>query len=265
MWFVGDKFVRDTINTHFLSRVRDNLHVPSNFAVSCFTDGDTPNVMANIVNNTVKAINSYQKLPKWIVVVIEDDMLREINLNYTSYKMSESLGKMIDWVMKEQVSAINYFRKWLPQKSKKFQWPFILWITPTMHKCYPPDLMEVRRKFATSLKITATRHNMIVLPLRQVWDEDDLSLYNIRNESLSSVGNSILWTAIDCTIRYADVKINRNYGRPVNAIFNNTERRDRNGQNRRQDNIFQLIRNQLNAPEFERQTNNQPRRRLTFD
>ena len=55
------------------------------------------NVMARIVNSFISALNENTKLPKFLVVIPDDEVIRM--LNYTGYGVKVMLGKCIHWMM----------------------------------------------------------------------------------------------------------------------------------------------------------------------
>ena len=95
-----------------------------------------------------------------------------------------------------------------------------MWILPTLHDSY--ENFDFRKKFIKSLRNIARNYdNTVVLPLRQVWSRDDESLYDSRRQRLTSSGYDIIWSAIDRTIRYADLRITRYMFKPLIELFPN--------------------------------------------
>ena len=208
-----------TIKENFLHRSReDNLYTTNSFEVTALHGGENlRNTMTRMVNSLVSALNTMNVLPKWLIVVPEDDLIK--NLKFEEYGVSEAYGRIIDWIMVEHNKALTRMKGFLPHKTKKHQWPLILWIIPTLHTNY--DNFELRKKFARSLRIAANNNNVAVLPLRQVWKIYDKNVYSRSQQRYITSGLPILWTAIDRTIKFADQRITRNYGKALHELFPN--------------------------------------------
>ena len=227
LWLIGDDFVRSTINDHYLRRHRDNLYVPNNFEFRSYASKNylenRANILARLVNQVIRAININRYLPKWVVFVVESDIVKYMmNQVDGMHEPAEAYQKMMEWVMTQQDKAINFIKNYLPSKAKKYNWPRILWIVPTLHDGFTPDNFKLRKAFIFGLRSAAAqRENTIVLPLRQAWDRHDESLFDAQRNRFTSAGLDLLWTAIDRTIRFADTRLNRNFGKQLKELFPN--------------------------------------------
>ena len=219
MWLIGDRFVRNTIRENFLKRrSADNLYCTNNFEITALYGGtNMRSVMTCMVNCFINTINSSLSLPKWLIIIPENDLLNDVQ--YTSTDVQSIYEKELDWIMTQHDMAITRYKGFLPQKSKKFNWPFIMWIVPTLHTGYSD--FNLRKLFIKSLRTVAANHNVIVIPLHQVWNIYDENLFSRRSQRYIEDGLTRLWTAIDRTIKYADIRMMRNYGKPMHELFPN--------------------------------------------
>ena len=65
------------------------------------------------------------EIPKYIVVILEDDIINF--LNYNDYGVTEMYGKLIDYLSKEFKATVNNFKtQYLPQKTRRSTWPFYI-------------------------------------------------------------------------------------------------------------------------------------------
>ena len=63
------------------------------------------------------------------------------------------------------------------------------------------------------------KDRMIILPLKQGWREADGTLVQPSIRSLNQKGLHVFCQALDQTVRFADTKIMRNHGIPLNRVF----------------------------------------------
>ena len=127
-----------------------------------------PNVPGRIRNALIRGIKDQILLPKMVIVVPDDDLLRFIqNKNDTS---SFTWGKIIHWIMMEMTKTVKAYKELIPKKSQRLGEPFIIWIEAPEHKLFRNN--HLRIKFNTCLKNMAKLcTNTYVLGLRKVWDQ----------------------------------------------------------------------------------------------
>ena len=197
------------------------MYTLNNFKVRVLSSRDNErgvNTMAKMVNQVTRALNHHKKLPKWIVIVVEEDLIKSINASWAS---SEAYMRMIDWVMQQQRCAISQFKKHLPLKAKKYNLPHVAWVIPTLHDMYTEASFDQRKKFIKCLRMVAKNYDdIIVLPLKQVWDRQDESLVG-ENNTITSAGLDLLWTAVDRSVRFADTRVIRNMFKNKCDLFHN--------------------------------------------
>ena len=165
----------------------------------------------------VSTLNSNRGcIPKWLVIIPEDDIINCIN--YSQFGVSGAYGILIEYIMKQVLLAITTtLGHNIPFKANKYNWPYILWVEPTLHRRYRNNSLRI--KFIRSLHIASINQDrMVVLPLKQNWDENEFN-YISANGSLSQIGLEKFCLAIDSTIRYADTKVMRNHGLRLPQIF----------------------------------------------
>ena len=54
-----------------------------------------------------KAISEQKLLPKWVVIVLDDDLLKYLNFN--QYGISDALGRLINYIMMEHDFELTMF------------------------------------------------------------------------------------------------------------------------------------------------------------
>ena len=166
------------------------------------------NLLSRIRNAFVSAMKDKVLLPKLVVIVLDEDLLtyaitENINIQEDVYQ------KLVYWLMKQIDTAIDIQKDYLPAKSKKFDYPHIVWIQPTVHKNFNNN--ELRIKFGKAM-VSAGRvfDNMSVLQLKKIWDPEDSNLYVKEAARYTTAGLKNYWEAIDRTIKYVDTILLKN-------------------------------------------------------
>ena len=208
MWIIGDKFVRNNIDLHMMAAKHDKYNYTfSNFEVEYYaTDelkSNNPNVLSRLRNAIFHAFNKFNRLPRLIVLIIEDDIIRNIKLQ--EFGVSDAYRISIKWLLREYRRAILTMREKLPKKALNNLWPHVLIMAPSVHKNYLND--KLRRKFTHILENevleTQNNDNMTVLRLpKQNWDPEDGNLYLQKYHRYTSDGISTFWSAVDKSIRF---------------------------------------------------------------
>ena len=159
------------------------------------------NVLARITNTLITAINAKTVLPKMLVMVLEDDVIKY--LEHDDYGATEMYGKVITYIEKEIQDALFKFKSFIPQKAKRPGRPQIVWICPSIHKNYGRNTL--RKKFGGQLELLLRgKPFTTVLKLKQVWNTDNDNLVAPHNKQLTRDGEYALWKAIDRSISFAD-------------------------------------------------------------
>ena len=202
------------------------LYMKQHFKVSFAADDAiqrraTPSVLARLYNSIHRLFATSKRFPKWIVLITEADISKFLNKPVTG--AAEMYGRVLNWLMSALDQLVNeaYRDKDTPVLYTK---PRFLWIEPTLHVNYPLDEVNSRRKMIKAMHIVAKAHpSMLTLPLKQGWSESDRSVtLGVRNGKLSDAGVYNFWDAVDNTVRFADIKLNRfGSGRqPIDLVFN---------------------------------------------
>ena len=213
IWIVGDEFVTRSSFTHFTERTFDS-YTKSNYEVSTVSSSEMAtnvaelkkvcNMVARIINTLNYALFQKAKLPKMMIFVLEDDVIRY--LKYNDYGVTEMFGKIIDYLSKNIRKVIDDFKAILPTKAKRVELPQLVWILPTTHRNYFNN--NLRKKFCQEMEnIINFQRDSCTLKLRQVWDARNADFVSPTRHRITHEGTKNLWEAVDRTIRYADWKL----------------------------------------------------------
>ena len=220
IWFFMDEFGNKSFEKHFKSRQQEG-YVNTHFDVSGFSSNslnDNPSIIcrfANLMNvavlnnsssSSTAVIKRIQPLPKLIVVVPDNNILEVLQATKVNY--SKGLGMLINFIMTEHERGISSFKESLPAKSKKPEYPHILWILAPCHERFKDN--DERLKFNMAVERMCLFHtNVSCLELKKVWDAKDLSLFD--KGRFTAEGYKKYWEAVDRTVRYRDsVKLKKN-------------------------------------------------------
>ena len=205
LWFIGDEFGYKSFETHFLKRTMTGSYIKENFDVTGFMNGkyisNNPSMMSRLKNALATAINEQAILPRLIVVVPDDDLIKLFH----GFKegLSKAMGKIIDNIMTSHERSLTVYKDYLDDKSKTNELPHVLWIQPPMHENFANNFE--RNKFGSCLERMASFHaNVSAFQLKKIWNGADSNLYVRESRRYTTRGLDDYWEAIDKTVKYCD-------------------------------------------------------------
>ena len=134
----------------------------------------------------VEAINAQALLPKYIIVILEADLIKVAN--HHSDGISQMLSQWVDWVANEYHRIIVSHKEKLPTKSRKFKYPQILWIATVHHNYFSSLENNNRKKFNTCLFSIAEMYREVSVLMLHTWDTRDSTLIADSNDSFTHRG-----------------------------------------------------------------------------
>ena len=119
-----------------------------------------------------KAITDKILLPKWIIIVLDNDLINYV-IAETEYNRARVFDGILDNIMKQHDRYIDTQKEFLLEKSKKGTlFPQIVWIEPPMHDLFPDN--DACFTFSKSLIESVKYHkNTTSLSLKKAWDPQD--------------------------------------------------------------------------------------------
>ena len=189
----------------------------------------TLNVITRLRNALIKGINTQGVIPKWVIVWTEADLIDDTK-DSKLCDVGYVFGRLIDWLMKQmRLTMQQAIDKGYPSakttttpsgENAKVKFPYFLWILPVDHDNMSPKNKELRQKFSKALVSTAKLHNeLIVLPLKQKWMQNDIELFDKTKQILTTKGAMNIWKSLDRTLKYADTIVQKNTERPLHDLF----------------------------------------------
>ena len=184
----------------------DLFYAITNFEVEYFTttqySSSAQNVLARFKFLVAKAINDKTTLPKAILFVPDDDIIKQS----ASMKSEGIQGFVV--VMQYLLEAIHHmvtaYKTNLPKKAIRDWYPQMIWILPPHHKYFSNNMK--REQFSTAIEqiLQDQFSHTCALHLKKVWDEHDEGLYYKEQRCYSQKGLHSYWTAIDAAVKFWD-------------------------------------------------------------
>ena len=201
---IGDDFAANTFYDNVKNIKKDeDLYMKTNYDVVPFMDksytSNVCSILARTINHLVKAINTHTKLPKVIIFVMDDDIIRATKppekramLVYT---------EMMKWLFGRIERKIEERKDQLPMKAKCKEYPKIYWVEAKQHKYFENNVF--RRKMNSVIQsLTSTFTSIRIMKMKKHWNFDDANLF--KHNRFSSTGLAKYWMSVDSGLEYND-------------------------------------------------------------
>ena len=152
IWIIGDEFSNHTFDQHYqdhkarLNYVESDSYAFKNYEVREFTSNKYDSLIGSTIcrirNSFVRALNKHSSLPKLVVVVVDDDITK--NLTWEDWHLFDQLHTVTEWLVLELERALASYKDIIPSKAKKANLPQFLWIAPPTHKYFGKDSNQLR-------------------------------------------------------------------------------------------------------------------------
>ena len=157
-----------------------------------------------LCNTFTNALAEQNRLPKAIIVVLDNDIIKYANWNI--FGMSVIYGRLLHFLFSEFNRQISAKKDYLLKKAIRNGLPHVLWINPPFHTNFPDN--PQRAKFGKCLDRTATLYpNMWSLKLKKIWNSQDTSLYLKDAGHFTATGLMTYWMAIDRMVKFWDTAL----------------------------------------------------------
>ena len=207
IWFISDAFAFTSFEQHFKDREAEtasgyvhNTFDIKGFFTNKFTHYDQ-NAVSRICNTLITALQEKIKLPKWIIIVMDDDLIKYIDVD--SKDIAEVLSRLLDNIMKEHNKTIAIHKDFLPPRAQRKHFPQFIWIKAPVHNNFSNNAERI--KFNSALTNMVKFHaNTSVLELKKGWDPENHNLFDSYSRRYTREGFSSYWAAIDKMVKFAD-------------------------------------------------------------
>ena len=145
-------------------------------------------------------------LPRLIVVVPDDDIIKCVLQKDITSDLSKAMGRLVNFVMLEHERSIRSFKEKLPAKAKRPEYPHILWIMAPLHDKFTNN--SERLKFNRVCEdMCKYPNNISCFELKKIRGKHDMGLFCEDTNRYTAEGYKTYWDAVDHTIRYCDTAI----------------------------------------------------------
>ena len=160
------------------------------------------NVMARLLSLVNKALKERKYLPKAIVIVPDDDILKQIPIKKPS---KNALMIILQEFLKVLDTKIIDYKGKLQTKAKHEHYPHIIWIPPPTHRNFSNN--KYRSKFSEVLETIIEQsysNTMCSLKLKKVWDEEVSGIFLQHQRRFTPKGYLQYWRGVDASLKFWD-------------------------------------------------------------
>ena len=123
LWLIGDSFLHSIY--HALQKIRmqadiakkEHLYIHNYFNVTCYTPNPNSmlrNIMTRFANTLIKASNDTLKLPRFIVVIPDDNIMKP--LRYKKEDFKELVHESLSWIIRQMFRTIKAKKDFLRRR-----------------------------------------------------------------------------------------------------------------------------------------------------
>ena len=179
---------------------QDEGYISKNYDVEVFTSKSSNNMRSSLgrfINVMASALNAHVKLPKYIIVVMEEDVLRCIN--FSKPGVSEIYGRDLKWLAEEYHDMIMTCKENLPGKARRFHYPQVFWVSLPQHHNFGNN--QLQHKFNQCMETVVNLFKeMHLLKIHRHWSYNDFGV--TVNGMINETGKMRYWSGIDESIEF---------------------------------------------------------------
>ena len=182
LWLIGDEFTDRSHLVHFKHAHRpepvDQQYSSEKFELICYTttqySSSTRNILARFKLLIAKAIQEQILLPKIILLVPDDDIIKQSNVKDEG---TSGYVVIMSYLVEEINRMLTAYKTKLPKKCIQDWFLHVVWILPPTHKYFSNN--TDRECFALAMEqiLQDQYPNNCALRLKKVWDKHDGELY----------------------------------------------------------------------------------------
>ena len=210
----------NTYDQYIKNAVRKNeLYLKRKYELSCYAkkshESNIRSCLARIKFQLVKALECESILPKNIIVLLDDDIIRRVELKCDDDdidNLDKIFNQLMHWLLNEFRKLIDARKDQLPERSKKDGFPKIYWVEAPQHINFANN--SARRKMNAAIQAEAAiQENMKIMRMKKVWDTEDNHSYLASHSRFISDGIFKYWGSIDNAMEFNDGKLNEQLAR----------------------------------------------------
>ena len=182
--------------------------VKSNFEFHAYCgsryENSEQNILLRMDKALMKAINMRVRLPKFIIVVPDDDIITFAK--FEGQGAANLLGKYLDSLINNVQRIVEARHEQLPSKAMKVDYPIVYWVAAPKHVNFGVLENDLRVKFNLCMEsIVKQKELMRVIKIKEIWQQDDVNLVN--QDGVFTLDGAIdYWAGVDAAIKYNATK-----------------------------------------------------------
>ena len=154
-------------------------------------------MLSRIANSYAATLNKKDKLPKIVLIVLDDDIIQE----FMDVKLgvSSAFGIWLEWLV-GTISQMTHDRKeQLPDKAVKTDYPVIFWTAVPHHRNF--ENAALRTKFNISLNTNVRPfQQMRVIKMKEIWDYNNTII--VSRNRITPEGEIVYWKSVSTSVQY---------------------------------------------------------------
>ena len=201
MWFLGDNCMAKSFKDHVENSDYHLFCMAEYEVIGHFNSQlhcNNRNIVSRLVNMFVQAINKLKKFPRYVIIVLDDDLIHDV---MQGFGISTMLGEWIHYLAKSFQEIVIQRKKALPLKAFKVDFPMFYWAAAPHHCNFLNG--PQRAKFNNCLESVMKLYtNMRVLKMKEIWQYDNHHYIFQGSGAFSSYGLGKYWASIDAAVKY---------------------------------------------------------------
>ena len=200
LWILGDNFGARSFRQFFMEN--QEFFTPQHFETSGHCNSrytcNITNILVRLSSAFIKAVTSLHKLPKYIVVIIDTDLIDFIK--FKTQDEAKLIGLYLNAIVKDIEETIRDRKTQLPKKAVRDKYPLIYWVAVPVHDRFSNN--DLRRKFNLCLEtIIRITDNMRIIRMKEHWVSDNNELVDQKG-GLTTLGLAKYWQSVDASIKF---------------------------------------------------------------
>ena len=208
VWIIGDSFVGATADHYFQNAGnRRDFYIKKMYDTAVMFNNKHFDacLLSRVRNVLVHAVNNRDRLPKAIVLVLDNDMIRFAGHDYVGTEII--LKEYINWLATNMQEVLQEYKNKLTEKCKKEGYPRILWVESPLHCNFEDN--HLRRKYNMCLYETLNEYDDVMpIKLKKEWHTENPNYFS--NNRFTGAGLDKYWASIDSSFRHWETIVEKN-------------------------------------------------------
>ena len=163
------------------------------------TSSHIRSALGRITNTIPVALNKHDKLPKYIVIVLEADLMKCIN--HKDVGIARIYSDCLNYLADSFHNNIFDRKESLPKKSARYLYPHVFWVALPLHKSFNNN--NYRNKFSAAMgEVITNFKEMKLLKMRKHWDYENQQLFDSERDTYTNYGIAAYWASIDEAVEF---------------------------------------------------------------